>query len=207
MDQYVTITNTIGEGFYTEKRSKFLAFAHHVETVEEAKAVVAHYKAKYYDARHCCFAYVLGPEGALYRTFDDGEPSSTAGRPILGQLHSFEVTDAVIVVVRYYGGVNLGTGRLAQAYKLAAQDALRHTRREVRVIEEKLVYRFAYAHFSAVMRVVRDTQARILNQEFGDECAVCLAVPRSQKEMLARKLHELDYLNGSRAQDAGGDGQ
>lgn len=165
MDQYVTITNTIGEGFYTEKRSKFLAFAHHVETIDEAKAVVAHYKAKYYDARHCCFAYVLGPERDTYRAFDDGEPSSTAGRPILGQINSFEVTDIIIVVVRYYGGVNLGTGRLTQAYKLAAQDAMNHTKREVRTIEEKIVYQFAYANFSAVMRVVHDMQARIINQD------------------------------------------
>ena len=198
MDQYVTITNTIGEGFYTEKRSKFLAFAHHVETIDEAKAVVAHYKAKYYDARHCCFAYVLGPERDTYRAFDDGEPSSTAGRPILGQINSFEVTDIIIVVVRYYGGVNLGTGRLTQAYKLAAQDAMNHTKREVRTIEEKIVYQFAYANFSAVMRVVHDMQARIINQDFGDKCSVRLAVPRSRAEELNQRLHELDYLRDCR---------
>ncbi|CCY02142.1 putative uncharacterized protein [Prevotella sp. CAG:924] len=200
MDQYVTITNTIGEGFYTEKRSKFLAFAHHVETIDEAKAVVAHYKAKYYDARHCCFAYVLGPERDTYRAFDDGEPSSTAGRPILGQINSFEVTDIIIVVVRYYGGVNLGTGRLTQAYKLAAQDAMNHTKREVRTIEEKIVYQFAYANFSAVMRVVHDMQARIINQDFGDKCSVRLAVPRSHAEELNQRLHELDYLNDTKGQ-------
>lgn len=200
MDQYVTITNTIGEGFYTEKRSKFLAFAHLVETIDEAKAVVAHYKAKYYDARHCCFAYVLGPERDTYRAFDDGEPSSTAGRPILGQINSFEVTDIIIVVVRYYGGVNLGTGRLTQAYKLAAQDAMNHTKREVRTIEEKIVYQFAYANFSAVMRVVHDMQARIINQDFGDKCSVRLAVPRSRAEELNQRLHELDYLNDTKGQ-------
>lgn len=200
MDQYVTITNTIGEGFYTEKRSKFLAFAHHVETVDEAKAIVAHYKAKYYDARHCCFAYMLGPERNIYRAFDDGEPSSTAGRPILGQINSFEVTDTIIVVVRYYGGVNLGTGRLTQAYKLAAQDAMNHTKLEVRTIEEKIVYQFAYVNFSAVMRVVHDMQARIINQDFGDKCSVCLAVPRSRAEELNQRLHELDYLNNTKDQ-------
>lgn len=106
MDTYKTITNDIGEGYYTEKRSKFLAFAHHVETVDEAMDIVKQYRKKYYDARHCCYAYMIGPERDVFRANDDGEPSSTAGKPILGQINSNELTNILIIVVRYYGGVN-----------------------------------------------------------------------------------------------------
>ena len=105
-DEYRTI-KTEGEGYYTEKRSKFLAFAHHVSSLEEIKEILAGYRKKYYDARHVCYAYMLGPERTEFRANDDGEPSSTAGKPILGQINSNELTDILIVVVRYYGGVNL----------------------------------------------------------------------------------------------------
>ena len=121
-DEYKTI-KTEGEGYYTEKRSKFLAFAHHVSTVEEIKELLAGYRKKYYDARHVCYAYMLGAERTEFRANDDGEPSSTAGKPILGQINSNELTDILIVVVRYYGGVNLGTSGLIVAYREAAADA------------------------------------------------------------------------------------
>ena len=107
-DEYKTISGT-SEGYYTEKRSKFLAFAHHVDTTDEVKDLVAGYRKKYYDARHVCYAYMLGAERKEFRANDDGEPSSTAGKPILGQINSNELTNILIVVVRYYGGVNLGT--------------------------------------------------------------------------------------------------
>ena len=104
-DQYKTISeHGFGEGFYSEKRSKFLAFAHHVTSVDEVKTLLASYRKKYYDARHCCYAYVLGPERSVFRANDDGEPSSTAGKPILGQINSCGLTDVLIVVIRYYGG-------------------------------------------------------------------------------------------------------
>ena len=122
-DEYKTITN-IGEGTYSEKRSKFLAFSHHVETLDEVKDIVQAYRKKYYDARHVCYAYVLGHEREVFRANDDGEPSSTAGKPILGQINSNELTDILIVVVRYYGGVNLGTSGLIVAYRTAAAEAL-----------------------------------------------------------------------------------
>ena len=109
-DEYKTITEIIGEGFYSEKRSKFLAFAHHVETIDEIKDILASYRKKYYDARHVCYAYVLGADKADFRANDDGEPSSTAGKPILGQINSCDLTNVLVIVVRYYGGVNLGTG-------------------------------------------------------------------------------------------------
>ena len=125
MDEYKTITKQTAEGFYSEKRSKFFAFAHHVETVEEIKELLAAYRKKYYDARHVCYAYMLGAERTDFRANDDGEPSSTAGKPILGQINSAELTDILIVVIRYYGGVNLGTSGLIVAYREAAADAMR----------------------------------------------------------------------------------
>ena len=119
-DEYRTI-KTEGEGYYTDKRSKFLAFAHHVTSTDEIKELLTGYRKKYYDARHVCYAYMLGPERLEFRANDDGEPSSTAGKPILGQINSNELTDILIVVVRYYGGVNLGTSGLIVAYREAAR--------------------------------------------------------------------------------------
>ena len=126
IDVYKTISNQIGEGYYTEKRSKFLAFAHHVTTVDEVKQIVSQYRKKYYDARHVCYAYMIGADRTEFRANDDGEPSSTAGKPILGQINSAELSDILIVVIRYYGGVNLGTSGLIVAYRTAAADAIEH---------------------------------------------------------------------------------
>ena len=122
MDAYKTISeNKTGEGYYTEKRSKFLAFAHHVETVDEVKDIVAQYRKKYFDARHVCWAYMLGDERTEFRANDDGEPSSTAGKPILGQINSRELTNILVVVIRYFGGVKLGTSGLIVAYVVLKQ--------------------------------------------------------------------------------------
>ena len=114
-DTFLTLSDNVGEGYYTEKRSKFLAYAHHVTSVEQVKEIIAQYRSKYYDARHVCYAYMLGAERNEFRANDDGEPSSTAGKPILGQINSLNLTDVLVVVVRYYGGVNLGTGGLIVA--------------------------------------------------------------------------------------------
>ena len=142
-DEFKTIKNN-SEGFYSEKRSKFLAFAHHVETVDEIKELLAQYRKKYYDARHVCYAYMLGASREEFRANDDGEPSSTAGKPILGQINSNELTDILIVVVRYYGGINLGTSGLIIAYREAAADAIAHATIEIRQVEERIVFKFPY---------------------------------------------------------------
>ena len=154
-DEFLTITDSVGEGFYSEKRSKFLAFAHHVSTVEEVKDIVASYRSKYYDARHVCYAYMLGYERKDFRANDDGEPSSTAGKPILGQINSRELTDILIVVVRYYGGVNLGTGGLIVAYRSAAADALDHCEVISLQVEETVTYQYPYVMMNDVMRIVK----------------------------------------------------
>lgn len=193
-DAYQTISSdTVGEGYYTEKRSKFLAFAHHVETVDEAMAIVAKYRKQYYDARHCCYAYMLGSDRSVFRANDDGEPSSTAGKPILGQINSHELTNILVVVVRYYGGVNLGTGGLIVAYRTAAADAIAHCKIESRLVEELITYQFTYPMMNGVMRIVKKLQPRIVSQQFDNDCAITLAIRKSKADELRTKLANLSF--------------
>ena len=189
-DEYKTISGT-SEGFYSEKRSKFLAFAHHVESADDIKELLAGYRKKYYDARHVCYAYMLGADRSDFRANDDGEPSSTAGKPILGQINSNELTDILIVVVRYYGGVNLGTSGLIVAYREAAADAIAHATIEMRQVEEVIKYSFAYPQMNDVMRVVKDMQPRIISQTYDNTCEVVLSIRKSEADQLRNRLNNL----------------
>ena len=189
-DEYKTISAT-SEGYYTEKRSKFLAFAHHVETVDQVKDIIAGYRKKYYDARHVCYAYMLGPERQDFRANDDGEPSSTAGKPILGQINSNELTDILIVVVRYYGGVNLGTSGLIVAYREAAADAIAHATVETRQVEQLVKYSFSYPQMNDVMRIVKDMNPRIISQTYDNTCEIVLSIRKSEAEELRQRLAKL----------------
>ena len=189
-DEFKTIATT-SEGYYTEKRSKFLAFAHHVQTVDEVKDIIAQYRKKYYDARHVCYAYMLGAERKDFRANDDGEPSSTAGKPILGQINSNELTDILIVVVRYYGGVNLGTSGLIVAYREAAADAISHAAIETRQVEEIIKYTFAYPQMNDVMRIVKDMNPRIISQTYDNTCEIVLSIRKSEADLLRNKLQKL----------------
>jgi len=189
-DVYQTIATT-SEGYYTEKRSKFLAFAHHVECVDEIKDILAQYRKKYYDARHVCYAYMLGADRAEFRANDDGEPSSTAGKPILGQINSNELTDILIVVVRYYGGVNLGTSGLIVAYREAAADAIAHAEIITRQVEEVITYTFAYPQMNDVMRIVKEMNPRILSQTYDNTCEIRLSIRQSEAEQLRNRLSKL----------------
>ena len=191
-DEYKTITGT-SEGYYTEKRSKFLAFAHHVDSLDEVKAIIAQYRKKYYDARHVCYAYMLGPERTEYRANDDGEPSSTAGKPILGQINSNELTNVLIVVVRYYGGVNLGTSGLIVAYREAAADAIAHTAIEMRQVEETVTYDFPYVMMNDVMRIVKEMQPRIVEQSYNNTCQIKLSIRKSEADILRSRLEKLSF--------------
>lgn len=191
-DQYLTI-KTRSEGFYSEKRSKFLAFAHHVDSTDDVKSLLAHYRKQYYDARHVCYAYVLGPQRTDFRANDDGEPSSTAGKPILGQINSRELTDILVVVVRYYGGVNLGTSGLIIAYREAAADALNHAAIETRQVEEHISYDFPYVMMNDVMRIVKELQPRIVSQSYDNTCNIVLAIRQSQAEELKARLQKLSF--------------
>lgn len=191
-DTYLTISAT-SEGYYTEKRSKFYAFAHHVETVDEVKEIVAMYRKKYYDARHVCWAYMLGHERIEFRANDDGEPSSTAGKPILGQINSAELTNILVVVIRYYGGVNLGTGGLIVAYRTAAADAIANANIEERLIEEEIVYNYPYVMMNDVMRIVKDLQPRIVSQTFDNTCEIKLSIRKSEAPRLRSMLEKLSF--------------
>ena len=192
-DEYLTITDKVGEGFYSEKRSKFLAFAHHVESIDDVKSIIASYRTKYFDARHVCYAYMLGAERKDFRANDDGEPGSTAGKPILGQINSRELTDIVIIVVRYYGGVNLGTGGLIVAYRSAASDALEHCQVVARQVEEIVSFDFPYIMMNDVMRVIKELSPRIVSQEFDNTCSIKLAIRKSMAEQLRQRLQKLSF--------------
>jgi len=192
-DTYKTVSKEVCEGFYSEKRSKFLAFVQHVDSVDEAMAIVKAYRKKFYDARHCCYAYVLGSDRADFRANDDGEPSSTAGKPILGQLNRLELTDVLVVVIRYYGGVNLGTGGLIVAYRTATEDALSKAVIEEKFVEERITYRFTYPMINAVMRVVKETGARIVSQTFDNDCEIVLSIRQSLAEGLQARLDKLSF--------------
>ena len=193
-DKYKTIKEkAIGEGYYSEKRSKFLAFAHHVDSVDEALELVKEYRKKYYDARHCCYAYRVGFDGTEFRANDDGEPSSTAGKPILGQIDSNGLTNTFICVIRYYGGINLGTGGLIVAYREAAADALANSEIEEKFIEEEVTYSFSYPMMNAVMRIIKDMNPRIINQVFDNTCEVTLSIRKGKADELRTRLNKLSF--------------
>ncbi len=192
-DEYKTITDVISEGFYSEKRSKFLAFAIHVTSEDEVKETVENYRRKYYDARHVCYAYVLGPERDVFRANDDGEPSSTAGKPILGQINRLELTDVLVIVVRYYGGVNLGTGGLIVAYRTAAADALDKCEILTLFCEETIEHDFPYIMMNGVMKVIRNNNARILSQKYDNTCEFKLSIKRSLAGKLKAELQKLSF--------------
>lgn len=192
-DEYTTVSDNVSEGYYSEKRSKFLAFVHHVENEDEVKAVIADYRKKYYDARHVCYAYVIGNDKSLFRANDDGEPSSTAGKPILAQIQKQDLTNVLVVVVRYYGGVNLGTGGLIVAYRTAAEDALSKAERRNCLVEEVVTYTFPYVMMNDVMRVVKELSPRIVGQTFDNNCEIKLSIRRSQAQQLRNRLEHLAF--------------
>lgn len=191
-DTYLTIQDK-SEGIYTEKRSKFLAFAHPVETIDEIKDLLTDYKKKYYDARHVCYAYMLGPERTDFRVNDDGEPSSTAGKPILGQINSRELTNILVVVIRYFGGVKLGTSGLIVAYREAATEALSAATVIEKTIEETVTFTFPYVMMNSVMRVVKELNPRIVEQKYDETCIITLAIKRSMAPMLEERLNKLAF--------------
>ncbi len=190
-DEYNTISNKIGEGYYTEKRSKFLAFAHYVTSVVQVKELIARYRKKYYDARHICYAYMLGADRDNFRVNDDGEPSSTAGKPILGQINSSELTDVLIVVVRYYGGINLGPSGLIVAYRTAASEAVNNSEIVTRQVEEEVTYTFTYQMINDVMRIIKEMSPRIVSQQFDNTCSITLSIRKSDMGKLQNRLNKI----------------
>lgn len=167
-DNYLTIA-TRSEGVYKDKGSKFLAFAEPVSTLNEVKSLLEHYRKEYYDARHVCYAYMLGADRDTWRANDDGEPSGTAGKPILGQINSQQLTNLLIVVIRYFGGILLGTGGLTVAYKEAAADALHNAAIIRKDVTVRRTLRFPYEKMNEIMRLIKETDTRIISQQYDNE--------------------------------------
>ena len=192
-DTYKTIQKPT-EGIYTEKRSKFIAIALPVTSVDQVKAHIERLQKQYYDARHVCYAYMLGPERITFRANDNGEPSGTAGKPILGQINSNELTDILIVVVRYFGGIKLGTSGLIVAYKAAAAEALAAAEVVVRTVDETITVTFEYPMMNDVMRIVKEMEPRILEQGYDTDCSMTLQIRRSRMESLSQRLLKVETL-------------
>ena len=192
-DSYKTIEG-ISEGLYTEKRSKFLSFAIPVRNVEEVKAYVAEYQKKFYDARHVCYAYMLGQKRLDFRANDNGEPSGTAGKPILGQINSNELTDVLVMVIRYFGGIKLGTGGLIVAYRQAASLALEAATIVEKTVDEAVSIVFEYPFLNDVMRVVKDDGPTIVDQAFDMDCRMTLSIRRSRMGQMRNKLSKVETL-------------
>lgn len=192
-DTYQTLAAT-AEGIYKEKGSKFLAFAYPVRTVEDVKKHLEHLRKEYFDARHHCYAYILGPDKATYRANDDGEPSGTGGRPIHGQMLSFDITDTLIVVVRYFGGILLGASGLANAYKAAAHDALQNATIVQRTVNADYRLCFEYPLMNNVMRILKEQNISPQNQQFEMDCKIDISVRKSQAERIVAALSKLQGL-------------
>ena len=188
---YKTILSST-EGIYKEKGSKFLSFAIPVNSANEVKEILKNYRNMYYDARHVCYAYMLGNEQAEFRTSDDGEPSGTAGKPILGQINSRELTNVLVIVVRYFGGILLGTGGLVVAYKAAAADALNQAEIIEKSIEEIIHIRFDYLQMNGIMKIIKDSEAQINSQKFDNECFISISLNKLNKESALEKLKKLN---------------
>ena len=192
-DTYKTIVAP-SEGIYTEKRSKFIAMAFPVRTVDEIKVHLEACQKKYYDARHVCYAYMLGHERKDFRVNDNGEPSGTAGKPILGQINSNELTDILIVVVRYFGGIKLGTSGLIQAYKAAAAEAIAAAEFVERTVDDVVSFLFEYPFMNDVMRVVKEMNPEIVQQAYDMDCSMTLRIRRSLMPALKARLEKVETL-------------
>ena len=190
-DTYKTITS-LSEGLYTEKRSKFIAIAIPVRTLEEVKSHLDAYQKKYYDARHVCYAYMLGHERLNFRANDNGEPSGTAGKPILGQINSNELTDILIIVVRYFGGIKLGTSGLIVAYKAAAADAIANATIIEKTVDDDISVVFEYPFMNDIMRIVKEEEPEILEQSYDMDCVIRLRIRRSMMPKLRSRLEKVE---------------
>ncbi|MCC8173276.1 MAG: YigZ family protein [Odoribacter sp.] len=193
-DTYKTVESS-AEGIYKEKGSKFLSFIFPVSSEEQIKHILTDIKEKYFDARHHCYAYRLGADKKKFRANDDGEPSSTAGKPILGQIQSYDLTNILIIVVRYFGGTKLGVSGLIQAYRAAAIDAINNAKIIKKAEEEIFNIHFSYAVMNDVMRIIKEEEPEVLNREFQIKCNIRLAIRLSQAKKLKNRLLTVESLS------------
>lgn len=192
-DKYLTI-NAPSEGLYKEKGSKFIAFAVPVSNVEQIKTILEEKRKEHHDARHVCYAYILGVDKADYRSNDDGEPSGTAGRPILGSLLSAGVTNVLIAVVRYFGGTKLGTSGLINAYKVASADALENAEIIEKTVDEEIHISFDYLVMNDVMKIIKDVAPQVLSQQFDNNCNMVLSIRKGDAPNLTERLKKVESL-------------
>lgn len=191
-DTYLTLKDE-SEGLYKEKGSKFLAFAYPVRNESEIKEKLDQLRKKYYDARHHCYAYILGKNQSIFRANDDGEPNHSAGDPILGQIRSHQLSNVLIVVVRYFGGTKLGVGGLINAYKTAAADAIANNEIITAVLHERVRLDFEYLSMNEVMKLIKDYELQIIEQQFDNQCQIVLEV---RQKLLEEITHKILDLNG-----------
>lgn len=192
-DTYKTIEGQ-SESVYTEKRSKFIAIAIPVRTLAEIKQYLEEYQKKYYDARHVCYAYMLGAERKDFRANDNGEPSGTAGKPILGQINSNELTDILVIVVRYFGGIKLGTSGLIVAYRTAAAQAIAEATVIEKTVDQDVTVAFEYPFMNDVMRIVKEESPEILEQSYDMDCFMRLRIRKSLMPRLRSRLEKVETL-------------
>ena len=192
-DTYKTIEGQ-SESVYTEKRSKFIAIAIPVRTLAEIKQYLEEYQKKYYDARHVCYAYMLGAERKDFRANDNGEPSGTAGKPILGQINSNELTDILVIVVRYFGGIKLGTSGLIVAYRTAAAQAIAEATVIEKTVDQDVTVAFEYPFMNDVMRVVKEEEPEIQEQSYDMDCRMTLRIRQSMMPKLRARLEKVETL-------------
>ncbi|MGY6523673.1 MAG: IMPACT family protein [Mongoliitalea sp.] len=189
-DSYLTLADT-SEAIFKEKGSKFLSFAFPVSSEEEIKEALEDLRKKYFDARHHCYAYMLGKEMKIFRANDDGEPNHSAGDPILGQIRSNNLTNVLIVVVRYFGGTKLGVSGLIQAYRTAAADAIAANRIITEIVCTTITFSFDYIEMNAVMKIIKDYQLEIIEQLFDNTCQMKIKVREALAVEVRSKLEEV----------------
>lgn len=192
-DTFRTITGTT-KATYTEKRSKFIAYAIPVVSPEEAKTEIDKLRKEYYDARHACWAYMLGAERKEFRSNDDGEPSGTAGKPILGQINSNELTNILVAVIRYFGGIKLGTSGLIIAYREAAAEAIGEAEIIEKTVDCRISFSFEYPFMNDVMKIVKDLEPTILNQSYDMDCIMTLEIRKGLFDELKNRLEKVESL-------------
>jgi len=192
-DTYLTVSD-ISEGIFKDRGSKFIAYAHPVVNAEQVKPIVDNYKKQHSNARHHCYAYRIGINNDNYRQNDDGEPSGTAGKPIFGQIESFNLTDILVVVVRYFGGTLLGTGGLINAYKTAAQEALLQASIIKKQITEQFCITFNYPETSNVERIIKSSDAKVVHQQFGANCKQIVAIKKSMANTFYQQIASIHQV-------------
>ncbi|MDR9457918.1 MAG: YigZ family protein [Salegentibacter sp.] len=200
-DTYKTITKASPEVLFKDRNSKFFGYAFPVKTEEEINAHLEELKNKHHKARHWCYAWQLGKEEIQYRANDDGEPSNSAGMPIYGQIQSFEVTNVLIVVVRYFGGVKLGVGGLINAYKTAAQMALEESRIVTRTIDEIFEIKFDYPEMNTVMRIIKENNLYVIDQKLELDCRIRISVRKKEAESIFQKFDTTYKIEIKRLED------